>query len=403
MSIVSFIEKSWYESSLWLILLRPLSVLAGLVSQRKRRKYLEALENKYSGEDCYRPKLPVLVVGNITAGGTGKTPIVRALVKKLVEDGYRPAVLTRGFKSQIKNFPYMVDPNDQAVLVGDEPYLLATTQFENGYVLPVIVDPKRAQSAKWVESNLTQVNCLVLDDGMQHYGIQRDIEISVIDGNRWFGNKKMLPEGPLRESLSRLETVDFNLMNVGVSGKSTSKTDKRGQASRAPELLEGGGVVSSVNSTSGSIVESSNATFRKMFKENVGEWVDMRLVESNLYSVVLDYNCLVNAKTGERVSCSTVLGMSVDAIAGIGNPNKFFSTLKNIGFSLERKTVFPDHHGFVEKDLEQFIERPLIFTEKDWVKIKPFAKDNWWYLPVEARIVGDFYEKLDSKILALSK
>ncbi|MEH6467801.1 MAG: tetraacyldisaccharide 4'-kinase, partial [Porticoccus sp.] len=198
MSISTFLEQAWYRRSSWVLLLVPLSWLFRAVVT-VRRYYQQKVKPNPS------LSVPVIVVGNISVGGTGKTPLLLALASHLKEQGYRPGVISRGYGGSASGYPILVSAESIAAEVGDEPLLLASA-------CPVVVDPDRYRAAK---SLLEQTDCdlILSDDGLQHYRLPRDIEIAVVDGERGFGNGQCLPAGPLREPVSRLQYFDFILTN----------------------------------------------------------------------------------------------------------------------------------------------------------------------------------------------
>lgn len=200
------IEKIWFQRH-WLgfllsPVLWPLSLLFKWISQRRR--------NQFSSGDklSYRARLPVMVVGNITAGGNGKTPVVIWLVETLLELGFKPGVVSRGYGGKAAEYPFVVQSDSKPAESGDEPLLI---KRRTG--VSVVVDPVRSQAVKALEAQ--GVDIIVTDDGLQHYALQRDIEFIVIDGKRRFGNQQFIPFGPLREGLDRLKQVDFLITNGG--------------------------------------------------------------------------------------------------------------------------------------------------------------------------------------------
>lgn len=318
-----FILSAWYGNSKWTYILWPLMMLYRFVVNKKRAEYLAI-------RDFSVTPAPVIVVGNITVGGTGKTPVVQSLVRYLQKNGYKPGIISRGYGGEVSTFPYLIKALDDSRLVGDEPYMLF-----HSLNVPVVIDPKRKDALTHIMT--LDVDVVISDDGMQHYDLPRDIEICVLDGGRGLGNQKLIPVGPLREPSGRLDTVDF--------------------------ILE-------------SAQEVSNTHF------------------------VIKPNVWVSVKTGRRVSLdSFVVGAVVDAIAGIGNPDKFFDTL--LALNIKCTTVaFTDHHPYVLNDLKQF-KGQVLMTEKDAVKIRPFAHDNMWFLEVEASLSDIFFERFSQKINAL--
>ncbi len=208
------IEKIWFENHplkylLW-PLLWPLSQLFAYIARSRRDAYIQGKKSSY------RAPIPVIVVGNITAGGNGKTPVVIWLVELLQTLGYHPGVVSRGYGAKAAQYPLIVDDSTSTAHCGDEPKLI----FKRTGA-PVAVDPKRAQAVKALLSY--DVDVIITDDGLQHYALQRDIEFIVVDGKRRFGNESSIPLGPLREPLSRLNEVDFVINNGGVAKPSEIK------------------------------------------------------------------------------------------------------------------------------------------------------------------------------------
>lgn len=321
---------AWYGASKWTYVLWPLMLVYRYVVVAKRKAFLVAKNqatNDATDSGSAAHNVPVIVVGNITVGGTGKTPIVQSLVRYLIINGYTPGIISRGYGGSLDTFPYLIQAVDSSALVGDEPYMLS-----HSLDVPVVIDPKRKNALKHIVS--LGVDVVISDDGMQHYELPRDIEICVIDGARGLGNQKLIPVGPLREPLSRLDSVDFNLE---------------------------------------SSAELSNNTF---------------LIEPVSW---------VNVKTGARVSLDQFkVDSDAVAIAGIGNPGKFFNTLKVMGVKC-KCVPFSDHHPYTYEDTDK-IQGQILMTEKDAVKIRPFARDDMWYLEISAKLSDTFYERFAQKL-----
>ncbi len=308
------VEKIWFENHplrylLWPILW-PLSKVFGWLSQRRRAKF-------DSGEKTsYRAPVPVVVVGNITAGGNGKTPVVVWLVEQLQALGYTPGVVSRGYGAKAERYPLLVTETVTPQECGDEPKLIhSRTQA------PVAVDPVRSEAVKLLLEQ--EVDVVVTDDGLQHYALQRDIEISVVDGKRRFGSEDLIPLGPLREPVERLEDVDFIITNGG-----SAQTDE----------------------------------------------IAMTLTPADA----------INLITGEKRAVSEL--NQLVAFAGIGHPPRFFNTLESLGADVVRTQGFADHQDFDQNEIIKLssIGENVIMTEKDAVKCQSFAQENWWYLPVSA-------------------
>lgn len=324
------IARIWSgESPLWLLLL-PLSWLYGLVSGAIRLSYRLGLKK------AWRAPVPVVVVGNLTAGGNGKTPVVVWLVEQLQQHGIRVGVVSRGYGGKAKRYPLLLTSDTTTEEAGDEPVLIYQRTGA-----PVAVSPNRREA---VEAILAQhsVQIIVTDDGLQHYRLARDKEIVVIDGVRRFGNGWWLPAGPMRERASRLKTVDAVIANGGVA--------------RAGEI-------------------------------------PMRLIPG----------LAVNLRTGERSEVRELVPCV--AMAGIGHPPRFFATLSECGVTPEQTFALADHQALTQADVQAMVKpgQTLVMTEKDAVKCRSFAEDNWWYLPVDAQLEGEQANSLLQELLTLAR
>jgi len=322
------IARIWSgESPLWLLLL-PLSWLYGLVSGLIRLSYKVGLKR------AWRAPVPVVVVGNLTAGGNGKTPVVIWLVEQLQKRGIRVGVVSRGYGGKAEKYPLLLTAETTTAEAGDEPVLI----FQRTGA-PVAVSPVRSEA---VQALLTQaqVQIVITDDGLQHYALARDKEIVVIDGVRRFGNGWWLPAGPMRERAARLRSVDAVIVNGGTA--------------------------------------------------QPGE-IPMQLRPSQA----------VNLLTGEHRDVAQLNNLV--AMAGIGHPPRFFSTLEACGARLINTVALADHQALSLDQVSAFAEagQTLIMTEKDAVKCRPFARENWWYLPVDAQLQGDQPERLLQALMAL--
>jgi tetraacyldisaccharide 4'-kinase len=298
------------------IALLPAAIVFRLASALRKSAYRRGL---FRSE---RLGAPVIVVGNITAGGTGKTPLVIWICAFLRERGFRPGIVSRGHGGAGGTLDVRTDANPAAV--GDEPALLA---IRTG--CPVWVGHDRVAAARALLSAHPECNVLVSDDGLQHYRLRRNIEIAVVDAMRGLGNGLPIPSGPLREPASRLEEVDAVVFNG--DGKAAA-----GGARGFAMSLQG-------------------AEFR---------------------------NLLNPALTQDATA---FLGLRVHALAGIGNPGRFFEHLQRLGLAFTAHP-FPDHHAFVASDLEFDGADAIIMTEKDAIKCQSFARANHWVLAVDARV-----------------
>ncbi len=317
-----FIEKVWHSSHPLGILLAPLGWLyAGFIILRRLLYQSGAIA-------INQIDAPVIVVGNISVGGTGKTPLVLWLVEHFREKGLKPGIISRGHGGTDSKKPQQVRADSNPMLVGDEPVLLARNTLS-----PVAVARRRTEAA---EELIKHYNCnlIICDDGLQHYALGRDLEIAVIDGQRRFGNQRCLPAGPLREPLSRLHSVD--------------------------------------------LVVSKYRAMRHEYKMDYE------------YS---DLVCLTDAN--RTLKLSEFANHSVHAVAGIGNPERFFSQLRSQNLQII-KHQFPDHHPFTAEDIMFNDGLPIVMTEKDAVKCFAFATDNHWFLPVKAELPDAFSIRLDN-------
>ncbi|MDN2662001.1 tetraacyldisaccharide 4'-kinase [Psychromonas sp. 14N.309.X.WAT.B.A12] len=317
----------WYQPTQWWAwLLWPFALLMQVISAFRRfcfqRGWLKS----------YKSPLPVVVVGNISVGGNGKTPFVISLCELLIKQGYKPGVISRGYGGKSTNYPLAVNTQTLGKEAGDEPVLI-----HKRLGIPVVVDPIRANAADYLAKHC-DVDVIITDDGLQHYALQRDIEIVVVDGKRRYGNQHIMPMGPLRESLSRLRDVDF-IINNGASHEGEST---------------------------------------------------MLLVASPCKKV----------DGGEGVLST----QSVNACAAIGYPPRFFNTLVEQGFTVNKQVSFADHHAYTFSDFEQFpTDMPLLMTEKDAVKCTSFSQANWWYLPIDGQLPDTFIQPFLEKLTQIKE
>ncbi len=319
--MAGWIEKIWFDRHplgyLGAPLLWPLSKLFAVIAYLRRRYFI------VSPHLSYRAPIPVVVVGNITAGGNGKTPLVIWLVEKLKEKGFTPAVISRGYGGKSKVYPVIVNEDSTPDEVGDEPVLI----YQRTQCL-VAVSPVRKDSINALLP--LGADIIISDDGLQHYQMARDLEFVVVDGKRRFGNENSIPMGPLRENLTRLKCVDRIICN--------------GEKAKKNEL-------------------------------------SMKLIPHHFVNVMTGEKCLP-----ERFSFTSCVAM-----AGIGNPARFFTTLKKLGITASAYYPFMDHQRFELKKLLSLTSssQSLLMTEKDAVKCRYLIKENqeilnWWYLPVDA-------------------
>lgn len=326
------LDNLWYTNHPLSLALAPLSWLfCGLVELRRHAYRQGLLANR-------RVAVPVIVVGNITVGGTGKTPLVIWLSQFLQQHGFQPGIVSRGYRGRAKHWPQQVFIDSDPLLVGDEPVLLAR---HSG--CPVAVAPRRLAAVKRL---LEQHNCniIISDDGLQHYALYRDIEIAVVDGVRRYGNRRCLPAGPLREPLHRLSTIDF-LVIKGAALSSATRQE---------------------------------------------------------FSMQYDIKTLKNLSDEQCTQPLAALrGQKVHAVAGIGHPARFFTRLRDQGLKLHCHE-FPDHHHYQAADIQFNDDLPVIMTEKDAVKCHQIAGPQHWYLAIEARLPASFEERLLNRLKRIS-
>lgn len=315
----------WYRRSYTFlaILLLPLSwVFRSLVAVRRFLYRIGVKKTVFFS-------VPVIVVGNITIGGTGKTPLVIWLANFLKKEGWKPGIVSRGAGGKKQFKPTWVDSESEPERVGDEAILMAKRSG-----CPVVVGIDRVAAVKALLAN-TDCNIVICDDGLQHYRLGRFIEIAVLDSERRLGNHCFLPAGPLREAKSRLKTVDF--------------------------VIENGAT-----------------------KQGV---LTMQLLGDQLASVDAE----------KSLSIDHLKNQTVHAIAGIGNPGRFFTFLRDKGLQVIEH-VFPDHYLYREADFAFKDSYPIIMTEKDAVKCKKWADKRFWCLPVDAKIDKVFQVAMLAKL-----
>lgn len=308
--LIRGLERTWYRPQPAPLWLRGCSFVYGTVASAVAASRRSA---------AVRLPVPVVVVGNIAVGGTGKTPFVIWLVERLRAEGWRPGVLSRGYAGRAPAYPLRVDAGTDPAQCGDEPALLARRLG-----VPLAVAPDRVAAARLLLAR-GEVDVLVADDGLQHHRLARDLEICVVDGARGLGNGALLPAGPLREPPARLDTVNLLVVNGG---------GWRGGSAPAVDL-------------------------------------QLEIAEA------------VPLGGGER---RPLAGFGrAHAVAGIGNPGRFFAALRAAGLELVEH-AFPDHHRYARADLDFGDGLPVLMTEKDAVKCGELDLPGLWSVPAEARL-----------------
>jgi tetraacyldisaccharide 4'-kinase len=324
MMIEGKIENHWYLPHLTFLTscLLPLSWLFRGIVATRRFCYQKNIKKSY------RFSVPIIVVGNITVGGTGKTPCVIWLANLLRAQGYKPGIVSRGVGGNQRHIPRWVQADSCVQEVGDEALLLTKrTQC------PMVVCVDRVAAVKELLAK-TDCNIVISDDGLQHYRLQRDFEIIMVDGMRGVGNRQLLPAGPLREPMSRLH--------------------------------------------SGMVILNGVTNDKMSFS-----------LKDNVYEMHLDGEQLVSVKDhSKRIALSEFSSKKVHAVAAIGNPDRFFTLLRANGLDVIEH-VFPDHYLFSGSDLEFADDLPVVMTEKDAVKCHNFVREKHWFIPVGAMMNDD--------------
>jgi len=321
--ITNFLLKAWYQPKLawYLCLLLPIEAV-----------YRAVIYLKYKLTKPFKSLVPVIVVGNITLGGTGKTPLILWLIDYLTKKGLKVAVISRGYKANTPFLPYQVNASDDPVKTGDEPLLIAQTGVN------VVIDPKRVRAIKKVLANNPDI--VLSDDGLQHYALGRSLELVMIDNNRRLGNQHCLPTGPLREPIKRLKYVDAVIYN----GIAKNQAD---------------------------------------------------------FYITLEPYAFINLKTGKSEDLDFFANMqNVYAVAGIGNPIRFFATLTKLKLKVNACSL-PDHAQFNANIFKFEYDFPIIMTAKDAVKCTKFATKNMWYLAVKTVPSDNFINWFECKISEL--
>jgi tetraacyldisaccharide 4'-kinase len=325
--VENFFTNMWYNKSFISYLFLPLSFIYALVT------YVRSFLFKLGVLKSYKCLKPVVVVGNISVGGNGKTPVVIAIVKYLQSKNLKVGVVSRGYKATPPSLPYEVSNSSTSNLCGDEPLLIF--KKTNAYV---VVDPIRSRACKYLEN---KVDVIITDDGLQHYALNRDIEIVVVDGKRRYGNGFYMPAGPLREGQSRLKNVDFIINNGGPTS--------------ANEYL-------------------------------------MKLEPSDPYALTKFNDITLNK------------GCSVCAMAGIGDPSRFYKTVESLGYKVDSSISIGDHGLASIDDIKHNSKKqPLFITEKDMVKYDFSDCRNVYAVGIEANFSGEFLEKLYNSVKDLQQ
>ncbi|SBS34244.1 Tetraacyldisaccharide 4'-kinase [Marinomonas spartinae] len=340
MSLESLLTRSWYGEAKWTQLFLPLMPLVQRVVEKKRAAFLANPDLSYTAP------VPVIVVGNITTGGTGKSPMVVALCEWLRSEGFKPGIVSRGHGAKL-SAPTNVMESSLAQDVGDEPVMLARRTH-----CPMVVYSKRAEAVQCLLERF-DVDVVISDDGMQHYALNRDIEIAMIDAKRGIGNGYLLPVGPLREPVERLASVDFI---VSITEQLTAK----------------------LNSLPFPVMPAA-----------------------------LQSDCLLSLDGSRSLSFDEAFvkgGRSWSVMAGIGNPERFLSTLGSLGLNkVDGVRWFADHYVYQADDIPK--QGPVVMTEKDAVKCKTLSlvNNDLWFLPVKLALPAELKVQLLQKLNNIQK
>ncbi len=320
----TLVNETWYSKNTLSQILRPLSLIfCGIVAVRKTLYSLKILKST-------KLEVPVVVVGNITVGGTGKTPLVIWIANFLKESGFTPGIISRGYLGKAKSWPQQVRPDSDPVIVGDEAVLISRQAG-----CPMAVGPDRVAAGQAL-LKYSACDIIISDDGLQHYALQRTIEVVVIDGVRRFGNGLCLPAGPLREAINRIDKADFLVTN--------------GIAAQGEFAMRYSGKILC------NLIDSSNSVNLSEFKNQ-----------------------------------------KVHAVSAIGNTQRFFDYLRNQGLDVIEHS-FPDHYMYAASDLNFDDDFAILMTEKDAVKCHRYRKENCWYLPIKVEMKKEFGLRLLDKV-----
>lgn len=366
MSIETTMTRAWQRQAAWLWLLLPVSWLYGFITMVRRQAYQVGLFSSY------RAPIPLMVIGNITVGGSGKTPLIIALVTHLQKQGIKVGVISRGYGGDSSQMPALVHADSLPSIVGDEPCLIV-----NMTGAAMAVCPNRKQAITTLLNAHPDLQLIIADDGLQHYALQRDIEWIVVDASRGFGNQQLLPTGFLREPMSRLTGA-----NVVYHEKAdrTTKDNKQAKAKRLTMYLQADKL-------------------------------------QPLWSSAVEIDGLSVAAKTPMPLMPPIPNGRVHAVSGIGYPQRFFDTLMALGFDVIGH-AYPDHYDFSLDELLQYSELPIIVTSKDAVKIRALLinmssrqplNDEYqelvnrlWVLPVTAVLSDSCYVSLQQQLKALN-
>lgn len=395
MNLETRITQAWQRQAWWLWLFWPISGLFALITRLRHLCYQRGWRRQY------RAPVPVMVIGNITVGGSGKTPLIMALVEHLHSRGLKVGVISRGYGGDEAAMPLLVTPQSLPSQVGDEPCLIVAQTR-----VPMSVCPNRQQAIETLLTAHPDVQLIIADDGLQHYALARDIEWIVVDASRGFGNQQLLPTGFLREPISRLKdaTVVWHQTPDTMADKNKAGANQH-ECQKLPHYTQ----------------PDSNLTNAAL---------TMQLQASELLPLLsaADYQHLLHQQDSGKLSDSNRVKHAADkpynttvhAISGIGYPQRFFTTLRNLGFKVIEHP-YPDHHAFTWSELSGYSDYPIVMTSKDAIKVRVLAEqaleealaeplkwqalsallDRLWVLPVEAELSIACYDTLQDQLAPL--
>ncbi|MEC5210235.1 tetraacyldisaccharide 4'-kinase [Psychrobacter sp. PL15] len=373
MSIETTMTRAWQRQAAWLWLLLPFSWLYGLIMMLRRQAYKTGLFSSY------RAPTAVMVIGNITVGGSGKTPLIIALVSYLQQHGVKVGVISRGYGGDSSKMPALVTADSVPSEVGDEPCLIV-----NMTGAAMAVCPDRKQAITMLLAAYPDLQLIIADDGLQHYALQRDIEWIVVDTARGFGNQQLLPTGFLREPMSRLKNANV-IYHEKTNSTVTPANQKYGHQYHHQSL--------STRLTMQLQPDSLQLLWQPLLS-NVqvnNELSDSKVLTDRIVSI---------DKSAPNDIVAPTKGSQVHAVSGIGYPQRFFDTLNTLGFDVIPHP-YPDHYDFSLAELLQYTQQPIIVTSKDAVKIKTLLINE---LSLEAKTkqaLNDDYKELISRLWVL--
>ena len=335
--MLPWLQHQWYKKSSPHLLLRLFAALFSCLIQCRYWAYRKGILK------THWLSVPVIVVGNLTLGGTGKTPLVIFLAQELMRQGLHPAVLSRGYQGSAK-IPQRVYAHSDVSIAGDEPVMMAQQLS-----CPIWIGRRRVEAARQLLDAHAEVDVIICDDGLQHYALARDLEVVVFDGERGVGNGLIFPAGPLREPLARLHCADIAVFN--------------GDMVRDKALIK--------------TLESLTS-------------FTMRLNPADAIS-------LNDAK--QHRTLKSFKHQHITAIAGIGHPERFFKQLRQHDIQVNG-LAFPDHHAYVQADFAELASTTLVMTEKDAVKCRHLSLGDAWYFPVTAEVSKQLVKLVMQKIKA---